>query len=257
MIRVGAVQLAPRFGDVPGNLRRIRNLVRSGRADLWVLPELCATGYAFRSRAEAWSLAEPLGGRTEQELQRIATEGNAVLVAGFCERQGRRLFNSALVLGPKGRIGVYRKTHLFQEEKRIFRPGDSLPLFRTPVGPLGVLICYDWRFPEAARTLARKGALVLAHPANLVFPHAPDAMVTRALENRVFCVTAGRTGVERGLRFFGGSQAAAPSGKVLFRMSTEEEGVRVAAIDTAEAADKLLTPLNHLFRDRRPEIYLR
>ena len=257
MIRAGVLQFAPRFGDVPGNLGRIEFLIGRSKADLWVLPELCTTGYAFRSRAEAWSMAEPLGGETERALQRLATKTKAVFVAGFCERQGRRLFNSALVLGPGGRIGVYRKAHLFGEEKRIFRPGDALDPFPTPFGPLGVLICYDWRFPEAARALAMKGALVLAHPSNLVFPHAPDAMVTRAVENRVFCVTAGRTGVERGMRFHGGSQVADPEGKVLFRMGPAEEGAQVASIDPALALDKRLTPLDDIFRDRRPDLYPR
>ncbi len=261
MIRVGVLQFSPRFGDVAGNLARIAGLLARRRADLWVLPELCATGYQFRSRAEAARLAESTDGPFSRFLGTMARERQTVIVAGFAERAGRRLFNSALVVGPKGTLGVYRKVHLFHRERRIFSPGTSLPVFRTPLGRLGVLICYDWRFPEAARTLALKGAALIAHPANLVFSHAPDAMVTRALENRVFTVTAGRTGAEaripgERLRFFGGSQVVTPRGRVCFRLG-RQEAVRTARIDLAEAADKRLTPLNHILRDRRPAVYAR
>lgn len=260
-IRVGVLQFFPRFGDLAGNLDRIAGLLSRRRADLWVLPELCSTGYQFRSRAEAARLAEPADGRLSRFLGELARERNAVFVAGFAERAGKRLFNSALVVGPRGTLGVYRKVHLFHRERRIFSPGASLPVFRTPWGRLGVLICYDWRFPEAARTLALRGAGLIAHPANLVFPDAPRAMVTRSLENRVFAVTADRTGAEaripgERLRFFGGSQVATPHGKVLFRLG-REEAARTVRIDLAGAADKRLTASNHILRDRRPAVYLR
>ena len=260
-MKVGVLQFSPRFGDVAWNLARIARLLSRRRADLWVLPELCSTGYQFRSRAEVARLAEPADGRLAALLKALASRQKAVIVAGFAERAGRRLFNSALVVGPRGVLGVYRKVHLFHRERRIFSPGESLPVFRTPFGRLGVLICYDWRFPEAARTLVLRGAGLIAHPSNLVFSNAPDAMVTRALENRVFTVTADRTGVEaripgERLRFFGSSQVVTPQGRVLFRLG-REEGVRTTRIDPAEADDKRLTALSHILRDRRPVAYLR
>ena len=261
MIRVGVLQFSPHFGDVRANLARIAELTSGRRADLWVLPELCTTGYQFRSREEVALLAEGAQGPSARFFLDLAARRRAVIVAGFAERRARRFFNSALLCGPRGILGVYRKVHLFHRERRFFEPGGRLPVFRTPVGPLGVLICYDWRFPEAARTLALRGARLIAHPSNLVFRDAPAAMVTRAIENRVFTVTADRTGTEariRGerLRYAGGSQVVSPRGRLLFRLG-REEAARVASLDLSEARDKRVTRVNHVLRDRRPGVYAR
>jgi predicted amidohydrolase len=202
-------------------------------------------------------------------LAEIAADKRMHLVAGLAERAGDRVFNSAVLVGPRGHVGTYRKVHLFSEETRWFAPGTEgftvwdLPA-PTAVGGgsarVGMMICFDWIVPEAARTLALRGADLIAHPANLVLPYCPDAMVTRCLENRVWAVTANRIGAEeRGgkapLRFIGRSEVVSPSGEILYRASTDQVELRVVEIDPAQARDKHLNLFNDLFAQRRPELY--
>jgi predicted amidohydrolase len=264
--RIGVFQFAPAFGEVDKNLARVEKAVgTSGRADLVVLPELFATGYQFVSHAEVSALAEPVpGGPTTQFLLRLAKERRCVVVGGLAEKDGEAVYNAAVSAGPEGGVlALYRKIHLFAEETVWFRPGGRpLPVFEAGGARVGLMICFDWRFPEAARTLALRGADILAHPANLVHPHCPDAMVTRSLENRVFSATANRTGAEaRGgkeeIRFTGRSQVVSPEGERLLAMDAEEESFRVVEIDPALARDKCVTPQNDILRDRRPEFYER
>ena len=162
-----------------------------------------------------------------------------------------------MLTGPDGLIGVYRKTHLFYEEKLWFSSGDTgFKVWQTPIGNIGVMICFDWFFPESARTLALRGADIIAHPSNLILPHCPDAMVTRCIENRVFAVTANRTGSEqRGdkekLMFIGKSQITSPMGEILYRASGDKEELTVMEIAVERARDKNLNSMNNLFIDRK------
>ena len=122
------------------------------------------------------------------------------------------------------------------------------------------MICFDWYYPEAARTLALKGAEIIAHPSNLVLPNCPDSMVTRCLENRVFSVTANRIGSEaRGgkdrLTFIGLSEIVSPRGQILHRAPRDREEVTIVEIDPEEARQKTLNSYNDLLRDRRPAMY--
>jgi predicted amidohydrolase len=227
-----------------------------------VLPELFASGYQFVSREEVQSLAEPVpGGATTTWLIEVARRESMQLVAGLPERHGGRCYNSAVLVGPSGVIGLYRKAHLFYEETLVFSPGDTgFQVWDIGMAKVGVLICFDWFYPEAARTLALKGAEILCHPANLVLPHCPDAMVTRCLENRVFGVTANRIGFEeRGgkarLTYIGQSEIVSPRGGILHRASGDQEELHVLEIDPADARDKSLNPYNDLLRDRRRHLY--
>src|SRR5207302_2067138 len=192
--------------------------------DLMVLPELFNTGYQFVSVDEVRALAEEIpGGPTTERLRKLAAERRTHVVAGLAERAGNRLFNSAVLVGPGGLIGVYRKTHLFFEENLFFSPGDTgFPVFDIGPARVGLMVCFDWFFPESARTLALKGAQVIAHPSNLVLPWAPEGMKIRSLENRVFSATADRVGSERGLGFIGSSQVVAPNGELYFRLSRDQ-----------------------------------
>jgi len=262
-MNVGFVQNHPRFGDIGHNLARLDALMENVTADLIVLPELFSTGYQFTSRQEALELAEPLesGGPTLEWLARAARRTGATLVAGLAEKDGGRVYNSAVLAGPGGVIGRYRKAHLFDSEKAVFDPGD-LPLSVFDIGParVGVMICFDWRFPETARTLALGGADIIAHPSNLVLRHCPDAMITRCLENRVFAITADRVGAEervagQPLRFIGQSQVVDPDGNVLHRASSDREEVKVLTVDIRRAREKHINPNNDLFADRREDLY--
>lgn len=261
-MRVGYVQFAPIFGEKERNLRRIEELLGEREADLWVLPELCTTGYQFTKKEELQELAEPVpGGPTLERVARWARERGAHFVLGLAERDGEKFYNSAALVGPDGLVAVYRKAHLFFREKLFFALGDQ-PFRVAQVGnvPVGILICYDHMFPEAARALALQGAWVLAHPANLVLPGLGQlTMRVRALENRVFVVTANRVGREAreepALTFTGMSQIVAPNGEVLASSSPTAEEAVVVEIEPERAKDKKLTPLNDLFADRRPELY--
>jgi predicted amidohydrolase len=258
-IRAAVVQTSPVFGDVAGNLSRALRLVPED-CDLAVLPELFATGYQFVSRDEARELAEdPRDGPVTAALREFATSRATTLVAGLAEREGDRVFNSAILVRDDGSWEIYRKTHLFWDESLVFTPGDrGFPVFPACGTTLGVMICYDWVYPEAARTLALRGATVICHPSNLVLPYCPDAMLTRSLENRVYTITANRVGsearTEQQLTFIGRSQIVSPAAERLATCGCEEEAAAVAEIDTASTT-KELTPRNHLWRDRRPELY--
>ncbi len=261
-MRVGYVQFAPVFGEKERNLRRIVELLDEKEADLWVLPELCTTGYQFTKEEELGELAETAsGGPTLERMVRLARERNTYFVLGFAERAGERFYNSAALLGPEGLITVYRKAHLFFREKHFFAPGDRpFEVVRVRGIPLGLLICYDHMFPEAARVLALQGAWILAHSANFVLPGLGQlTMRVRALENRVFVVTANRVGqearAEPTLTFTGMSQIVDPTGEILATSSPTAEEAVVVEIEPERARDKKLTPLNDLFADRRPELY--
>ena len=254
MMRVGFAQFNPRLLDVEGNVNAALRLMERKRADLMVLPELFNTGYNFGNRRQAASVAEqiPRGGTT-QALKDFSKHEGTLVVAGIAERRGTTLYNSAVVVKDGKYLGTYRKVHLFSNEKRFFKPGHAFKVF----GNVGVMVCFDWYFPESARSLLLKGAEVIAHPSNLVLPNCPEAMKTRALENRVFTVTADRVGAERGLRFIGQSEIVNPRGQVIYRASANEEECIVREIDLRMARDKAVTSRNNLLRDRMPQAYSR
>jgi predicted amidohydrolase len=259
--RVGFVQGRPRFGRTQENLERALALAAPLGADLVVIPELWSSGYVFSSHAEVRSLAEDArDGPTARALAAAARRERRHYVAGFPEWHRGRAYNSAMLVGPSGVRAVYRKLHLFERERVWFAAG-NLPLAVHRVGParVGLMICFDWRFPEVARVLALLGADVLAHPSNLVFPQAQEAMRVRSLENQVYTVTANRTGIESRpdgrVPFTGRSQIVGPSGDVIARAGLREEGTRVAACDLAAARRKHLTAITPIFSNRRPEFY--
>lgn len=260
-IRVAYVQGRPRFGRTADNLERGLALASGADAELVVLPELWSTGYVFSSRAEVASLAEDArAGPTARALHAAARRERRHYVAGFAERSRGRFYNSAMLVGPAGVRAVYRKLHLFEREQTWFSRGNlPLAVHRVGAARLGLMICFDWRFPEVARVLALAGADVIAHPSNLVFAQAQDALRTRALENRVAIVTANRTGVETRpggrVPFTGRSQILDADGVVLARAPRSGDSVGAAAIALAGTRDKSLTRITALFASRRPEFY--
>jgi len=261
---VGTLQIAPLFGEPEENVRRASEMVEKSGANLVVLPELVTSGYQFTSREEAYKLAEPVpDGPSTKAFTELARRSGTLICFGLPELAGGKLFNTAVLVGPEGPILTYRKTHLFWDEWDIFEPGNlgfpvaDLPAHGTRVG---IMICFDWVFPEATRLLTLAGAEIVLHPSNLVLPYCQRAMVARSLENGVFTMTTNRTGAEqRGdkdeLRFTGGSQILDTKGERLAGFGAEEEGLAVADIDPRVARDKKLTPRNDILGDRRPDLY--
>jgi predicted amidohydrolase len=259
--RVAFVQGRPRFGRVAENLEHGLALAATVEADLVVIPELWSSGYVFSSHEEVEALAEDARtGPTARAVGAAARRERRHYVIGFPERHRGRYYNSAILVGPGGVKALYRKLHLFEDEPRWFSPG-NLPLAVHRVGRarVGLLICFDWRFPEAARALALRGADVIAHPSDLVYANAQRIMRARAFENRVFVVTANRTGVETRpagrVPFTGRSQIVDPMGEVMVRATKAEQVARAADCDLARSRDKWMSPVTHLFRSRRPEFY--
>jgi predicted amidohydrolase len=166
-----------------------------------------------------------------------------------------------VIVGPAGFLGCYRKTHLFFEETLFFAPGDTgFCVWDVGQAKLGVMICFDWYYPESARALALQGADILCHPSNLVLPNCPDSMPVRCLENRVFAITCNRIGTEaRGgkppLTYIGQSEIVGPRGTILYRASRDRDDLTILDIDPADARNKSLNRYNDLLRDRRTELY--
>jgi predicted amidohydrolase len=261
-MRVAAVQTQPVFGDLARNRERAAGLVRSTSAQLYVLPELFATGYLFQDRDEVARYAEEYPtGETCRFLTQLSRERDAVVAGGFPEKaRDGRLYNAAAIVDRGRPLGCYRKIHLFDREWGWFDSGNLAPrALSSSVGRLGPMICFDWIFPETARCLALDGAQILLHMANLVMPFAQDAMVTRCLENRIFAVTANRVGRDQrgpaSVAFTGRSQITGPAGGRLAQATEDREEMIVVEIDPLQAQEKQIRPANHLFRDRRPGLY--
>lgn len=262
-IRIGLGQFDPVFGQVRQNLDTMADMLAGSRTDLVVFPELCTTGYQFLSTAEVRRLSEDVpGGLSTQRCLQLAREHGTYIVFGMAERAGNTLYNSAVLVGPDGLCVRYRKAHLFQEEKRWFTPGNlAFAVQDIGICRVGMLICFDWIFPEAWRALALAGADVICHPSNLVLPGlAQAATVTRAVENRVFVALANRTGREaRGrkapLRFTGRSQLVSPAGRLLGTCGPRAQQLLEVRIQPAQARDKKITAANDLVEDRREDLY--
>jgi predicted amidohydrolase len=266
-MKAAVLQFAPDYLAVDENRGRVERLLQSVEADLIVLPELFPSGYFFRSPQDLEQVAEPVPeGPTTQRLLDWSASLDATLVAGLAERDGSALYNSAVVTTPDGDTHRYRKVHLFYEETTLFTPGDlGFPVFDVDPGDgpsyrLGVMVCFDWYFPEAARSLALRGADVIAHPSNLVLPHCPDSMPIRARENHVYTLTANRHGTEQKgdetLTFIGMSEICGPDGDILARAGREETTVETAVLDLAAGRDTAINRYNDVLDDRRPQSYV-
>ncbi len=264
MITLAVVQFTPEHNTLDANLSSIESAIRTIDAHIIVLPELATTGYFYREPAELDGLAMTSADERLQHLLRVASEHQRVVVFGFAERDGSKLFNSAMVGGYGTVQAVYRKTHLFYREKDVFQPGDS-GFFVTPIPHLdcnlGTMICYDWRFPESARTLALRGADVIAAPSNLVTELWPKVMPSRAAENKVYLAVANRVGTETNaggsVEFNGMSTIYNYNGEILNRVSNDVDHyvVITAEIDPPATRKKSFNAYNDIFADRRPELY--
>jgi predicted amidohydrolase len=253
---------------VAGNLDRIASWIRRAAnegAELVVFPECAVNGYRYDSREEALGDAQTVPGPATDLLEGVAAETGVHVAVGIVERDGDRLYNCAALIGPDGFVTRYRKTHIpFQAVDRFVTPGDiPLHVVETPIGRVGMLICYDLRFPEPARVLALSGVQIIANLTNLPPPGwvQPEFIFrARAAENRVWLVCADRVGTERGVEFIGRSAIVGPSGVTLAEASESAEEMLVQRIVPSEADEKDLVfdpgvYEMHLLSDRRADLY--
>jgi predicted amidohydrolase len=251
--------MEPLLTDVNENLLRVKALLKEAgdnQVDVLVLPELCNSGYVFENLEEATSAAEEIpNGRFSKELLSWSKQERLV-VAGLCEQTSDGLFNSAAVFASGAHVTTYRKIHLFLNEKDWFLPGNvEPPVVEFKEAKFGVMICFDWAFPETTRVLTIKGAQVILHPSNLVLPYCQNAMIIRSIENSIFTATANRIGIERGVEFSGNSQITNTIGTRLTTLSGDDVGISFVDINPEEADNKMITKRNHVLTDRRPELY--
>ena len=268
-MKIGYLQFKPELLNVKKNIEKIQTLLANTDFDLMVLPELANSGYLFTDLHQVESVAEEFkSSEYLQALSDIAREKNGYIVSGFCERDKKDFYNSAALVCPDGNKYLYRKIHLFMNEPKFFKSGNipfSVINIQGKFGKvkIGMMICYDWIFPESARTLALRGAQIICHPSNLVMPYCQKVMYTRAIENRVFTITCNRIGTEVSgdskLNFTGNSVVVAPNGKYLIEMSdlraTSEE-CKVFEINPEDALNKFINPINNVITDRREEFYI-
>jgi N-carbamoylputrescine amidase len=271
LVKIACIQMEPIVGEKERNVRRTLELVEEAAtqgARLIVLPELCNSGYVFESREEAFALAEEIPhGPTCAAWMEIAHAHGLHLVAGIAERDGSALYNAAVVIGPSGHVGTFRKVHLWNEENLFFEPGNlGFPVFRTPLGRIGTFICYDGWFPESYRLCALQGADIVCMPTNWV-PIPGQAKEREAMANilcmaaahanSVFVAAADRVGVERGQPFIGQSLIVSYTGwPIGGPASHDREETIHAEANLADARRKRnWNEYNQVLRDRRTDIY--
>lgn len=262
---VAAVQMRPELAEVSKNLayclRSLDDAAARG-ARLVVFPEMSLTGYIFESRNEVMSVAETVPGPVTEKLSRRCASLDVYAAVGLAEKDGRKVFNAAVLISPDGNISKYRKTHLPACGADLFVDKGDIPyqVVDTRVGKLGLQICYDVQHPEGVRCLALKGVEIIANLVN--YPRGVEFMYryilpSRVIENRVHLVTSNRTGTERGVKFIGNSRIIDADSRVLARAKGEE--IIYAELDLSRAREKRDIidgkNANNVIEDRRPEMY--
>ena len=265
--RVAVAQLPTRLGDIDANVATAVAAIETAGSrgdDLVVFPECALSGYLFTSRAEVESAALALGSARLARVVEACARASVHAVVGFLELDQGVVYNSAATIGPGGILGNYRKQHLpFLGADRFLEPGNGeAGVVRTPVGNVGVMICFDLRFPECARTMALQGADIIAMPTN--WPGNATFLANhmtrvRAVENLVYLAVADRADEEAGTAFLGRSQIVSPTGEVLVDAGTAE-GVFSADVDLTLARTKTLVMVPGeyeiaVFDERKPALY--
>jgi len=267
-IKIAAVQMAPRLMKIRENLESILSAVRKARdnqANLIVFPECSLTGYVFSSRQEALSFAETIPGPSTEKITSLCQELKVYVIFGLLEKESDRLFNAVAFVGPQGLIAGYRKNHLpFLGVDRFVDIGDRpFQVHQTPMGNIGLQICYDIAFPESSRVMTLLGADILALSTN--FPRGrgekySHIISARAFENRVHLVSANRVGSERSCSFAGLSEIVDASGEILSLASPDKEEIIYGEVSLDSARQKHVTFIPgewelDCIKDRRPELY--
>ncbi|CAM3434801.1 hydratase [Rouxiella silvae] len=270
-ITVACIQMEPIFGETARNVATSVSMIEQAAAkgaNLLVLPELCNTGYVFSSRDEAFTLAENIpDGHSSRAWIACAARLKIYLVAGITERDGESLYNSAVIIGPEGYIGRYRKVHLWGDEALFFEPGNlGFPVFKTRIGTIGCQICYDCWFPESFRMAALQGAEIVCVPTNWVPIPGQDAsreamanilVMAASHSNSIFIAAANRVGIEREQPFIGQSIITSYTGWPVAGPASEANAeIVVATVNLADAKrHRNWNDFNQVLKDRRPEVY--
>lgn len=262
-MKLSLVQFAPHYSDKQKNMELIVNHSKSIDSDIIVFPELSTSGYYFTDKNILKNLSIEYNSDYFNDLQEIASKKDKLIILGFPEKVGENIFNSAIILFPEeGKRLVYRKNHLFYKESKVFEKGDNnFFVFDYKGVKIGPMICYDWRFPEAARTLALKGADLIICPSNLVTGVWQNVMSARALENKVYVAVANRIGHEEInndiLTFNGESAIYKYNGEYLAKAGEDSEEVISAEFNAEKTRDKSFNEFNDIFADRREDIYFK
>jgi len=263
-IKIALAQISCKRADKKENLKKIENFVEKAKnqsADLIVFPELSLTGYVVRD--QIYELAETIPGPSTQVIEKIAEKTQTYIVFGMpelSEKTQATIYNTAVLVGPKGYIGKYRKmylpTHSVFEEKRYFRPGYQAVAFDTEIGKIGLIICYDIFFPEVSRLTRLKGAqLIVCISASPAVRKTFFEILTaaRAIENTAFLAYVNLVGIENGLQFWGGSRLIAPNGKVLVKAKYDEEDLVMCDVNYSDI--KPIETFVPTLKDLRPELF--
>lgn len=261
------IQTFPKMNDKDYNLSHMESLFREALnehpdTDLVVFSELATSGYQCGENFKELAEVIDKSGTSIKHMAKLAKETNTFIIFGMPEKDPVNpdiLYNSQVFLNNNGDIiGQYRKIHLFDSEKKIFTPGNEFKVFDTAIGKIGLFICYDAFFPEAARILALKGANLLVNSTNWESPYSYDmdmVMTARALENTVYLACSNRIGSDTTLSFFGHSRILNPLGQVISDVKGEIEGYTYASLDY-DKATQMKKDYYTMLTERRPELYM-
>lgn len=268
--KIACVQMDVAIGDVEANRRKIIERLRTAAdlgAELVIFPECAITGYCFESLDEAAPFGEPVDGPSSKAIAEACRETGTHAIVGFIEKDGSEFYNAAMLVGPSGGgiIGNYRKVHLpFLGVDRFLTPGDKpFQVIDLPFGRIGINICYDASFPEAARALKLLGAELIVLPTNWptgAWRTAEFIINARACENHLNFAAVNRCGIERGWEFIGRSKVVDYNGDTLGEASRDGEEMLIIEVDLQEANKNKIVNVAGSYEidrlaDRRPEFY--
>lgn len=266
--KIACVQMDVEIGNVEANRRKIVERIETAAdrgARLVIFPECALTGYCFDSLDEAKPFAEAQDGSSAEAIADACKRTGTHVVAGYIERDGSSFYNAAMLAGPEGVIGNYRKVHLpFLGVDRFLTPGDKpFQVFDLPFGRVGINICYDASFPEAARALKLLGAELIVLPTNWptgAWRTAEFIINARACENHVNFAAVNRCGVERGWEFIGRSKVVDVNGDTIAEAAREGEEMLIVDVDLQEANKNKIVNVAGSYEidrlaDRRPDFY--
>jgi predicted amidohydrolase len=245
-MKISIVQMKPKFLDLESNFNTMKAYYEKSGSDVILYPELCLSGYNFDNKNEVETCALTEFSKIIKYFLDETRKNDNAVAFGTVFKKGDKFYNSQIFIA-EDEIVIYDKVNLFNRENLFFTPGKKAKVVEFKGYKFGMSVCFDWFNPEFFRDLAKNGADVILHSANLVMPYCQQANITRSIENRVYIATANRIGEERGLYFTGMSQITDPYGKILIRLGEDLEGAYEVDIDPLISRDKKLNDFNNIF----------